>query len=88
LLTPANFFPASFQPATATEARICEIRAAFLGSAAQERAKSVNKVNVKRMLAKKLAGISGYIDLVCRQMNDMSPQEAAVQLVARPANLP
>lgn len=65
------------QTAYATDASICEIRAAILGSAAQERDKGVSREKVKRMLGKKLAGMSGYIDIVYDQMKDMSPKEVA-----------
>jgi hypothetical protein len=67
----------SIQPAYATDAEICEIRAAIVGSAAQERDKGVSKQKVKRMLGKELAGMSGYIDLVYDQMKKMSPREIA-----------
>lgn len=65
------------QPAYATDAEICEIRAAIVGSAAQERDKGVSKQEVKRMLGKKLAGMSGYIDLVYDQMKKMTPRQIA-----------
>lgn len=53
------------------------MRAAILGSAAQERDRGVSKQKVKAKLGKKLAGMSGYIDLVYEQMKTMSPKEVA-----------
>jgi hypothetical protein len=73
----ASFAVISIPPASATEAEICEIRAALLGSVAQERDKGVSKLEVKRMLGKKLSGMSGYIDLVYDQMKGMNPKEVA-----------
>ncbi|MCY0914030.1 hypothetical protein [Massilia antarctica] len=64
-------------PAKATDAEICNVRAAILGSVAQERDKGVSKQKVKRMLGKKFSGMSGYIDLVYDQMKGMSPKEVA-----------
>jgi hypothetical protein len=61
----------------ATDAGICDIRAALLGSAAQERDKGVSKQKVKQQLSKKLAGMGGYIDLVYGQMKNMSPKDVA-----------
>lgn len=76
LLIAVSFCVTSL-PARATDAEICDIRAAILGSAAQERDKGVSKQKVKRMLGKKFSGMSGYIDLVYDQMKGMSPKEVA-----------
>ncbi|MDM5181759.1 hypothetical protein PO883_31760 [Massilia sp. DJPM01] len=76
LLIAVSLFVMSL-PAKATDAEICDIRAAILGSAAQERDKGVSKQKVKRMLGKKFSGMSGYIDLVYDRMKGMSPQEVA-----------
>jgi hypothetical protein len=65
------------QSAYATDAGICEIRAAILGAAAQDRDKGVSRKKAKAKLGKKLAGMSGYIDLVYDQMKTMSPKEVA-----------
>lgn len=63
--------------AKATEAELCDIRAAILGSAAQERDKGVSEQKVTRMLGKRLSEMSGYIDLVYDQMKGISPKEVA-----------
>lgn len=68
-----------------TRTGICEARAAILGSVARERDKGVSKQKVKQVLGKKLAKLSGYIDLVYGQMKDVPPE--AVAAIAKDACL-
>jgi len=71
----------SLPASAATDPEICEIRAAILGSVAQERDKGVSKEKVKKMFqtkfGKRFAGFASYVDLVYDQMKDMSPNEVA-----------
>ncbi|WP_314439406.1 hypothetical protein [Massilia timonae] len=71
-----------FAKATAaTDPEICEIRAALMGSVAQERDKGTSKAKVKKIFeskfGKKYPGFGTYVDLIYDQMKDMSPEEVA-----------
>lgn len=52
-----------------------------MGSVAQERDKGVSKAEVKRIFTrtfgKKFSGFGAYVDLVYKEMKDMSPNEVA-----------
>lgn len=65
----------------ATDPEICEIRAAVMGSVAQERDKGTSKAKVKRIFESKFGknypAFSAYVDLIYDQMKDMSPEEVA-----------
>jgi len=67
--------------AAATDPEICEIRAALMGSVAQERDKGTSKAKVKKIFeskfGKKYPGFGAYVDLIYDQMKDMSPEEVA-----------
>lgn len=76
LLIAVSFCVTSL-PARATDAEICDVRAAILGAAAQERDKGASRQKVKRMLGKNFSWMSGYIDLVYDQMKGMSTKEVA-----------
>jgi hypothetical protein len=60
--------------AQATEAKFCDMRAALLGSVAQERDKGVSKTKVMQILGSKLKGMAGYVNIVYNEMKNEPPK--------------